>query len=248
MNNLLFPEDAIINVDAVNSTNTYAKELIVNKEITSNAVILTQDQLRGRGQQHNVWESEKHKNLTISIVLFPCFLPAQYQFYLSMVIALSVYDYLICYLTDVTVKWPNDIYTGDKKISGILIENTISGGNLKYAICGIGLNINQKKFYSNAPNPISLASCTGKTYDLNGAFQNLLQCVEKRYRQLEQHHLHQLKSDYLNVLYRKDELHLFQDNKGVFKGIITGITDFGQLCIMTNGFERIYNFKEVKFL
>ncbi len=248
MSNALFPQNAIITVDATASTNSYAKELVVNKTVTSNSVILTQKQLCGRGQQHNFWESEHRKNLTISVVLFPNFLPAQYQFYLSMVIALSVYDYLTVYLDNVTIKWPNDIYIDNKKISGILIENTISGGKLKYAICGIGLNINQEKFYSDAPNPVSFCNCTGNTYDLNKALQDLLQCVEKRYQQLESGEYEQLNSDYLNVLYRKGELHRFQDDNGIFKGKITGITDFGQLQIRVDNTERVYNFKEVEFL
>ncbi len=248
MCNALFPQNAIISVDATASTNTYAKALLENQKVTAASVILTQKQLRGRGQQHNFWESEHRKNLTISIVLFPNFLPAQHQFYLSMVIALSVYDYLTAYLDNVTIKWPNDIYVNHKKIGGILIENTISGGNLKSAICGIGLNINQEKFYSDAPNPVSLYNCTGKLYDLDEALQDLLQCVEKRYRQLEQQQLQQLKNDYLKLLYRKDKRCRYKDESGVFEGEIIGITDFGQLQIRVDNTERIYNFREVEFL
>ncbi len=246
--NYLFPKDAIIRVEATDSTNNYAKQLVSTNEITSTSVIMTQNQLCGRGQQQNTWESEVGKNLTISLVLFPNWLPASHQFYLSMVVALGVADFLKLHLDTVAIKWPNDIYVGDKKICGILIENTIWGNNLKYAICGIGVNINQQKFYSDAPNPISLSNCTGSLYDLDALLQELLECVTHRYLQLQNQQLECLNEAYLKALYRKDEVHQFEDARGVFLGEIVGVTEFGQLRIKVEGVERIYNFKEVVYL
>jgi BirA family biotin operon repressor/biotin-[acetyl-CoA-carboxylase] ligase len=165
-----------------------------------------------------------------------------------MVISLGVHDYLKEYLDDVLVIWPNDIYVGDKKIAGILIEHSIMGSVLSTSVCGIGLNINQTKFVSDAPNPISLSNCTNQEYDLETELSNLLGKIENRYFQLEDGDKKQLEKDYLDTLYWMNETHTYEDKNGVFKGKIVGITEWGQLRIVAEGKERIYNFKEVSFV
>lgn len=120
----------------------------------------------GRGQRGNSWESEPFKNLTFSLLLRPEHIPANRQFLLSEIVSLATVDVLNRYATGFSIKWPNDIYWHDKKIAGILIENVLSGSTFSRAIIGMGLNINQKNFYSDAPNPVSLYQITGRTYKI----------------------------------------------------------------------------------
>jgi BirA family biotin operon repressor/biotin-[acetyl-CoA-carboxylase] ligase len=248
MNRHLFFPHLLIRENELNSTNNFASDLIKNQHPSAGTVVLALSQTKGRGQSTNRWESERGKNLTISIILRPEFLAIDCQFQISMVISLGVADYLQKYLKGVAIKWPNDIYVGNEKIAGILIEHSIMGSTLSHSICGLGLNINQQKFISDAPNPTSLALQSQKVYDVDAELTNLLACIENRYFQLVDGKANSLEEDYLSVLYWMEEEHRFCDEKGEFKGKIVGISDYGQLRIEAEGEERIYNFKEVSFI
>lgn len=239
----------IILKNSINSTNSYAKELILSNKCEDRTVIVADNQTEGRGQQTNVWESEKGKNLTLSLVYFPDELEAGKQFYLSRAIALGISDYLKEQNCDVCIKWPNDIYVGDKKIAGILIENTIMGPFISSTICGIGININQEVFLSDAPNPVSLKQITGRDYDLKKELECLVQAIEKRYQQLESEELIKLNADYMNFLYRKTGYHTFMEEGELFKARIAEITEIGQMVLeKENGEIKSYNFKEVSYV
>ncbi|WP_372755737.1 biotin--[acetyl-CoA-carboxylase] ligase [Labilibaculum sp.] len=248
MNRCLFSPNLLICKSELNSTNNFAFDLIKNQNPSAGTVVLALSQTKGRGQSTNHWESERGKNLTISIILRPEFLPIASQFQISMVISLGVADYLKKYLKNVAIKWPNDIYVGNEKIAGILIEHSILGSTLSHSICGLGLNINQQKFMSDAPNPTSLALQRQKVYDLDEELTNLLNCIENRYFQLEDGKTDLLEQEYLSSMYWMNEVHYFSDKQGEFDGEIVGITDYGQLRIEARGEERIYNFKEVSFI
>ena len=248
MNRLLFTPDLLIRKNELHSTNNFALELIKTQNPSAGTVVLALSQTKGRGQRTNTWESKSGKNLTISIIFKPEFLPIVDQFQISMVISLGVHDYLKHYLADVSIKWPNDIYVGTDKIAGILIEHSIMGSALSHSICGLGLNINQCNFVSDAPNPTSLAILTNKEFDLDQELEKLLESIEERYFQLVDGKSKMLEKDYLNVLYWMNELHHFSDENGEFEGEIVGITDFGQLRVKVKDEERVYNFKEVSFL
>ena len=248
MNRCLFSPHLFVRKNEINSTNNFALELIKTQNPSAGTVVLTLSQTKGRGQSTNMWESERGKNLTISIILTPEFLPISQQFQISLVISLGVYDYLSNYLKNVSIKWPNDIYIENEKIAGILIEHSIMGSTLSHSICGLGLNINQTKFKSNAPNPTSLAILSSKEYDLDLELTKLLTCIENRYFQLEDGEFDELENDYLKSMYWMNETHHFSDEKGEFNGVIVGITEYGQLRIEVDSKERIYNFKEVSFM
>jgi len=248
MNRCLFSPHLLIRKNEMHSTNDFALELIKTQKPSAGTVVLTLSQTKGRGQRANIWESEEGKNLTISIILTPEFLPIPHQFQISMVISLGVYDYLSGYLKNVSIKWPNDIYVGNEKIAGILIEHSIMGSALSHSICGLGLNINQLEFVSDAPNPTSLAICTNKEYNLDEELTKLLACIENRYFQLVDQKADLLEMDYLKSMYWMNEKHRFSDENGTFEGQIVGITEYGQLRIKANSIERIYNFKEVSFI
>jgi BirA family biotin operon repressor/biotin-[acetyl-CoA-carboxylase] ligase len=161
---------------------------------------------------------------------------------------LAVYDFLSQYVTGVLIKWPNDIYVNEQKITGILIENFIGGEYLTKTIAGIGLNINQERFFSDAPNPVSLQQLTGKTHSLENCLQDLHAKIADRYRMIIETP-EKLNSEYLQHLYRFGKpSHYFAD--GVFfDATITGVNKYGMLEMTTaNGERKAFRFKEVRFL
>ena len=155
----------ILRVAETTSTNSLLRELVIKESLPEGSVVVADFQTAGRGQIGNVWESEAGKNLMFSTVLYPTCIPANRQFLISQIAALSVKETLDSYTDHVTVKWPNDIYWKDKKICGMLIENDLSGHNLYCSIIGIGINLNQAVFRGDAPNPVSLFQIIGKEVD-----------------------------------------------------------------------------------
>jgi len=248
MPNLFLP-DRIIRINQLDSTNSYALQLLKDTNPSGGTVVMALNQTEGRGQQTNAWESESGKNLTISLILRPDFILAQDQFQISMLISLGVSDYLKAYTENVSIKWPNDIYVGDKKIAGILIEQSIMGAHLSHSVCGIGVNVNQGEFTSNAPNPVSLNMLTKKNYQLEDELVKLLAAFEKRYFQAMNEGGTKLEADYLKSLYWMNEEHTFEDEDGEFTGKIVGISEFGQLQVEDEDKDiRTFNFKEISFL
>lgn len=150
----------IIRLEETTSTNNYLRGLVGKESLPEGSIVVTEYQTAGRGQVGNTWESEPGKNLMFSIILYPDFLPANRQFLISQIAALSVKETLDAYVDGITVKWPNDIYWRDKKICGMLIENDLTGHSLYCSVIGIGININQREFLSDALNPVSLVQIT----------------------------------------------------------------------------------------
>jgi len=172
----------IIRLPETKSTNSYAIELLKQDRPKEGSVVITDHQTHGKGTDTNTWESEKGKNLTFSLILYPA-LGADQQFILNKAISLGIYDFLISILPNhkVSIKWPNDLYIGDKKACGILIQNSVLGNKLEYMVAGIGLNVNQILFTSNAPNPISLKMASGLDYNLDEYIQKLPTLIFNNY-------------------------------------------------------------------
>ncbi|WP_083867431.1 biotin--[acetyl-CoA-carboxylase] ligase [Fulvivirga imtechensis] len=227
------------------STNDEAALLIAKQKVIEGTIVITDNQTAGKGQRGNSWNSTPGKNLTFSIILKPNFLSIVQQFDLNIAVSLGILDYLNRIRNGFEVKWPNDVYFGEKKVCGILIQNNIKGQQLEHAIVGIGLNINQLEFAH--PNAISLSTITGNTFDLSDVFEALLLNIEKRYIQLKRGELVELKQDYLDHMYRFGEDFLYRAGE-VFNGRITGITDQGLLEIETNQGLKQFGFKEVEFI
>lgn len=239
----------IIHLDNIDSTNNYANLLIQTKRQLHGVAIFAKYQTAGKGQKGNFWESKYGENLTFSLILEPEELVIPKQFLISQAISLGICDYLQN-KTDhnVKIKWPNDIYVENNKICGILIETKWMGEYIKNAIAGIGININQEHFESDAPNPISLFNITDKKYMLEEVERNLLDSLEKRWEQMEQDP-EQINNDYHDMLYLKDLWANFQDSGETFSGMIIGVNEIGQLHIQKKDTsDHFYNFKEVKLL
>lgn len=241
----------IINVQKLDSTNSYAQQLIDNGKLQEGDVIFTLNQEKGKGQGDNLWESEPGSNLLVSLILEPKMINASQQFALTQLVSGSIVDLLKEYIKDekIKIKWPNDIYVNNKKIAGILFQNFIKGNTIEYSIVGIGINVNQMKFLSNAPNPISLIHFTHKKVDIKDLLNNLLNKISYSYRKyILENNLSQLKSVYINNLYRFDEWTTFSDNTNKFTGRIADIDEYGRLSIeIDTGIVKKFMFKEIYF-
>jgi len=239
----------LIFLTEVESTNNYANQLVLSKAAVEGTVVLAQHQKKGRGQQGNSWESETGKNLLASIILYPNFLPAARQFYLSKITSLALAGFLKTETSEVFIKWPNDIYIQNKKVAGILIENAVKGQYLSSSIIGIGLNLNQEKFISDAPNPISLKQVTGKEYNTEKVAETLADEIRKWVHKLKENRFNEIDSTYFNLLFRVNEWAVFAKHGSQFEAKITGIGEFGQLILQErNGNSTEYMFKEVEFV
>jgi BirA family biotin operon repressor/biotin-[acetyl-CoA-carboxylase] ligase len=233
----------------IESTNTYASGLVQRESISEGTIIYTNFQSAGRGQKANRWESEDGKNLLFSIVLFPEMVIPEDQFIISMFVSLGICDFLKTLIPACKIKWPNDIYAGDDKIAGILIESSITGNFINNSIAGIGLNINQDHFPVYVPNPVSLKMLTGKNYDPDLCLKQLAGWLDKRYKQLISDRRSEIRNEYISSLYRLNELHNFKAKDGIFSGKILAITDSG--CIRIEDRERKireFFFKEIDFI
>lgn len=239
--------------DTIGSTNTYLRELKGGDSYYDYEVAVADFQTAGRGQKGNTWESEKGKNLLFSILAHPRNLRVQEQFYISEAIALAVSDSAIAaagpeYAPDFSVKWSNDIYFKDFKLAGILIENTLQGDGIRDSVVGVGLDVNQEVFLSDAPNPISLKNITGREFDRDALlgdiverFIGYMECTEQ-----ERQDVYKL---YRERLYRREGYYPFRDANGRFEACIEGIRHDGCLMLRTSGDElRVYEFKQVQFI
>jgi len=239
----------IIFLNRVDSTNNYANQLILSNAAEDGTVVMAQFQKKGKGLDGNFWESEAGKNLLSSIVLYPRFLTAGKQFQISKAISLGILEFLEKQIGDVSIKWPNDVYVNDKKIAGILIENSIKGNYLSSSILGVGLNLNQENFKSVAPNPISLKLLTGKVYNCATVILEIKRNFYKWYEKLKTGNFDEINSTYFTHLYRRGEWQTYVKQDKYFDGRIVGIGEFGQLQLeKQNGAIEEFMFKEVSFV
>lgn len=239
--------------DSIDSTNSEAIRSFQNSEDFS--IFAAKYQTSGRGQKGTVWESDQEKNLTFSIILKSNNIKAENQFYVAQIVTIGIKRYLKSLGIDAKIKWPNDIYVGDKKICGILIEHFLSGDILSGTVVGIGLNLNQTKFNSNAPNPISVASILGKELDIDAELNNLLGYIHEIYYLFLNYRsssmFSRLDSEYHDSLYRLEEYHQYQETPSgeIITARIMGVDSKACLLLeQENGQIKSYHFKEIKYI
>lgn len=229
------------------STNELAAVLISSKKAVDGTVIYSDNQLHGKGQRGNTWESERSKNLLFSIILKADFIEPSDNFFLTQITSLAIHDFLSEYVkTGLKIKWPNDIVCSDKKIAGILIENYIQKDKIEWTILGIGVNINQLRFVT--PEAISLSGICGQQFNREELLTLLLQHLEKRYIDLKNGKIDKIRENYLSNLFWKDEIHVYKSEKGYFNGKILGVSLSGKLHMEMEVGTRFFNFKELKFI
>lgn len=240
----------IIKLSAIESTNSYLKDLLVKNSPNNFLVIWAEEQLKGRGQVGAVWVSESGKNLTFSILIKLNSFYLSDQFYLSMAVSLGVRSVLADYLpVAVYIKWPNDILAEKDKIAGILIENIISGSFIKQSVVGIGLNVNQMTFPTGIGNPTSFKRIIGVHTDREELLGKIVEAIKYYIGFLEKKEFHFIKKEYLKYLYKLNKPSMFVDFEGnLFLGKIIGVSEMGKLMVeLENETTREFNLKEIKF-
>ncbi len=239
----------IIRIEETASTNTRLIEMASSGPLEEGTVLLTREQTSGRGQAGNYWESEPGKNLTFSMLLNPDFLNLRQHFLLSEMVSNSIRQVLDQYIDQVTIKWPNDIYFRNKKMAGILIENSILSERITQSVIGIGLNVNQEQFRSDAPNPVSLEQILGSETDPDLLLEALINQLKLNYEKLKAGKTDEIRQFYHDSLYRRNGYHLFSDATGEFLAEINSVADDGVLYLKTRSGEiKPYLFKEVAFV
>ncbi len=232
---------------SVGSTNDFLKSEAAKNNFVEGTVVSAVEQTHGRGQTNNTWEAEKGKNITLSVLLRPTFLAADKQFFLNMAIALGIKDCCEQLVNEtIHIKWPNDIYFMEKKMGGVLIENTISNGKISQSVVGIGLNINQTEFGSL--RACSAANISHEKYDLKKVEQMLFSYIEKYYLQLRLGHLNFLDKAYTTSLFRYQQTYVFRTAKGEIKGQIIGVSKDGKLLLESNEKVLKFDLKEIEYL
>jgi len=226
--------------DSLTSTSSFLSDLLKHQDQEEGTVVITDYQDAGRGQGEHSWESTRGENLLMSLLLFPAFLSASRQFHLSRMGSLALCDALQILGVDSVIKWPNDILTTRGKIAGILIEHSITAGNISRTIAGIGLNLNQTIFPSFPIPATSLRLETGKDVDVGEVGELVESCLMSRYQALKEGKTDQLEKEYLKLLYKAGVPTLFKVGKEESEGIIKGVNDFGELMLELNGEIRTF--------
>lgn len=243
----------LIWLNETDSTNRYLSQLCDTSAspLTELTTVATDFQTAGKGQRGNSWESTRGENLLFSFVLYPTFLEANKQFSLSQLVALAIKEVLDNITPDISIKWSNDIYWKEKKICGILIEHDLQGGSLSRSIIGVGLNVNQQEFHSDAPNPVSLRQITGTPHQRHTLLTKIIERIRSCYTQLQcqtEGYRHTLNERYNNSLFRRNTWHTYTDNNGTFEACLLRTEIDGRLVLLDrNGTERKYWFKEIRF-
>jgi BirA family transcriptional regulator, biotin operon repressor / biotin---[acetyl-CoA-carboxylase] ligase len=246
----LFTGRKLISLQSVDSTNSYLSDAMRLQTLPEGAAVKSVSQKSGRGQAGARWSSDEGKNLLVSFVFYPSFLAPKQIYDLNKTYALGVYDLIRNFFgEEAKIKWPNDIYYREKKLGGLLVENSLTSTAVTSSIVGIGLNINQKEFPQNIPNPTSLALIKPGIYDVDEVFYSLCSSIEQRYLQLKQNGVAEIEKEYGCALYRRDEWSWYEDKKGKFPGAIKGVDNHGRLLIEDeDGDIRVYDLKEIKFV
>jgi BirA family biotin operon repressor/biotin-[acetyl-CoA-carboxylase] ligase len=236
--------------DSLPSTNTFATELLSNQKPPEGCIIVAKEQTAGRGQLSKSWESEPGKNITLSVILYPHFLPPSAHTLLNQTIALGVHDLIASFVKkNIRIKWPNDIMVGDKKIAGILVQSSLQGEQIQYCVVGIGVNINQTIFHY-AERPTSAALETGLQFNLSDCISRLCKFLELRYMMLREGLRAEINAEYHNVLYRRGEWadYCRTTDGEKFKAQLQGISPEGKLLLQTATGMESFHLHEIRFL
>jgi BirA family transcriptional regulator, biotin operon repressor / biotin---[acetyl-CoA-carboxylase] ligase len=245
---MLLVGKTLLEFPSLDSTNEYCKKIAGSQETAEGTVVWTASQFKGRGQGKNTWESEDGQNLTFSVILRPVFMEPAEQFYLSMVASLGIAGWLNGHIKGVCIKWPNDIYAGNRKIAGILIENSVIENRISHSVIGIGVNINQTRFGDHLPNPVSLKQITSRSFSLRDALDQICSQLESWYLRLKRGRRQEIKNHYTRQLLWLNEKHACRAGSKTYQAYIRGVDDFGRLALEDEkGVVRHFGFKEVEF-
>ena len=240
----------IIKLNAIDSTNTYLKNLSKKVRLEDEVVVLAEEQHAGRGQREAVWSSKAGESLTFSVFKRMEGLPAEHQFLLVMLTSLAIKDTLKkLKVPNIAVKWPNDILSRSKKLCGVLIENSLQKTMITSCIAGVGLNVNEIDFEA-LPQATSMRLASGRKFNMDKVFNLVAETLFARFENIESTNFHKVKKEYEDALFRKEMVSVFERPSGIrFNGVIKGVMDTGALLI-ENEQEEVEQFqlKEIKLL
>lgn len=240
----------IIKVNATNSTNDFARNFFKENKSTEACCIVAENQTKGRGQRGAGWVSNPGENLTFSIIYPEIKLKIDLQFAISAAVSVAVVESLSSFdVSDLQVKWPNDIMAGNFKIGGVLIENILKNNKIAASVIGIGLNVNQE-FFKDLPKASSLKKITGKTYDLQKVLEKILDAIENKITEISRPSHNRILEEYEEKMFRRNKVSTFQLPDGkYFTGIIRGITTAGKLILeKENADFKTFDLKELKLM
>jgi len=240
----------IVKLNATDSTNNYLRALYAKESLTDFTSVIAKEQTQGRGQMGAVWESQASKNLTFSVFKDLGGFSLEHPFYISITVALALIRTLEFFLIPrLSVKWPNDILSADKKICGVLIENVIKNSSVEASIIGIGLNVNQTEF-ENLPQASSLKNISGSVYNLDELAISIVENLKVYFERLKDGKLDVLKETYESYLFRKNKPSTFKDIEGsFFSGFIKGVSNSGNLqVIIEDHIVKEYDLKEITLM
>lgn len=241
------PHFRMLELGTVDSTNNFLKHFAGTGDRRM-MLVTAEFQSAGRGSGTNTWESAEGSNLLFSLQVFPSHLPANRMFAISEITALAVCDALNEFADGFVVKWPNDVYHADSKVVGMLIENDLQGRLVQRSIMGVGINVNQTEFLSDAPNPASLAQIVGHQVERRFVLEKFMERYTYYYNMVERDQLDELHQIYLSKLYRWNEWQDYEDKDGLFCARIVDVEPTGHLVLeLRDGQKRRYEFKEVKY-
>ncbi len=238
----------IIKLHTSNSTNDYLKQLAKEKKLPNWTVIYTLNQTKGRGQQENKWFSKLGKSLTFSILINEEPVHYKHQFYLNRIVSLAILKVLQDKISaDFSIKWPNDIMAENKKIAGILIENTIKKEYIVQSVIGIGINVNLNAFPDTLPNAIAMKQLTGQHYNLDELLRELVTTIQDLYAIDSKSDVSKINVAYERFLFNKGKVCVFKKENYLFNAIIKGVSPKGKLCLLHENDEiYCYGNHEVK--
>ena len=240
----------IIKLNAIESTNSYLKDLMHTTDLENYTVVVAENQTAGRGQMGAKWEVESGKSLTFSVFVSYLNFKIVSQFYFNMCVSLACSEVLKRHTSaTIKVKWPNDIMAEKDKIAGILIENSIRGKNIVASVVGIGINVNQINFPNHLTGVTSLAKIVGKEFDKEKLMIEIVHELKSQLQQFEDKKFNEIKTSYLNSLFEFQKPRMFELESGVqFLGKITDVNSSGQLVVETEQEKtREFGIKEIKF-
>jgi len=233
-------------LNTVDSTNNYAMARLQDGLAEHGMLWFANEQTAGKGQRGKTWTTEKGKNIAMSLVLAPEKLQITNQFHLSAAVALSCFEFFAAHAGDETkIKWPNDLFWRDRKAGGVLIENKFQGKIWKWAVVGIGININQTRFDENLVNPVSLKQITGKTFDTIGLAKELYALLMKNLAEMRSANL--VMEQYNEQLYKVNKQVTLKKREQEFDTVIKGVTSEGKL-LTVDALERQFDFGEVEWV
>lgn len=245
----MMPKAAYIKIlDSVDSTNNYAMAKVRSGMAEHGETFIAKEQTAGKGQRGKTWQMAAGQSIALSLIVKADKLKQEQQFLLSMAVSLGAYDFFEKYAGDqVKIKWPNDLYWCDRKAGGILIENVFKGMQWKWAVVGIGININQIRFSKLLPNPVSFQQITGNKYDVIEMAIELRSFVMTRIEKISPYTTKKMLKEYNLHLYKLHEPVKLKKANAVFTTTVKEVSVHGQLCTIDTT-ERQFDFGEVEWL